>query len=434
MELINRIVELIDPVWLREPGRYVLPPWLILVVVALVGGSWGAWRFRLHGRQSAWLSAGIGAFFSMVGALLLMWPLQFCPFDRERATAATLFGIIPLNLDFALGVLLLAVGALLLLVIALILLGRWLRGERLLGAPETRAGMFRGPGAWLMATVCLTPTLAILTLFLYYPMFDTFLLSTKLARLGAPRTRFVCLRNINQLLTDADYGRTALVSFFLALCIVFFSLSLSLLIAQMAYRPIKGGRIYRTLLVWPYALSPVIAGIIFQLFFHNTAGVLNHFLDTLFGWEVDWLLRPDVAPWTVVLASTWNIMGFCILFYIAGLQNVSQDLLEAASIDGANVFQRFFRITFPLLSPITFFLVVTTTTYAFFDTYGLIDFLTKGGPVEATTTMMYEVYEVGVVARNLGSAAARSLLLFTVVIGVTIVQFRLSRGRITYGG
>ena len=186
--------------------------------------------------------------------------------------------------------------------------------------------------------------------------------------------------------------------------------------------------------MWPYALSPVIAGIIFQLLFHNVAGVLNHIIDTLFGFKVDWLLRPDIAPWTVVLASTWNIMGFCILFYIAGLQNVPNDLLEAAAIDGANAFQRFFRITFPLLSPITFFLVVTTTTYAFFDSYGLIDFLTAGGPVEATTTMMYEVFEVGVVARNLGSAAARSLLLFMVVIGVTVMQFRFSRGLVTYGG
>ena len=432
---------------------YVVPPVVLLALVALVGGGWSAWLFRrlalseattrhlpwrgMNERRADWLTA-LGAFMgggaALLGGLIFMGPLNFCPFEQGRETYVRPFGLLRINLDHALGVILLVVGAVLAHTVVMMLAMRWLRGQHLLGAPETRQGMFRGPSAWLIAAVFLTPTIAILAVFLYYPMFDTFLLSTKLSRLGAPRTIFVCMRNFNRLLSDADYGKTALVSFFLAVTIVLFSLSLSLLIAQMAYRPIKGGRIYRTLLVWPYALSPVIAGIIFQLLFHNTAGVLNHIIDTLFGFKVDWLLRPDIAPWTIVLASTWNIMGFCILFYIAGLQNVSQDLLEAAAIDGANVFQRFFRITFPLLSPITFFLVVTTTTYAFFDTYGLIDFLTAGGPVEATTTMMYEVFEVGVEARNLGSAAARSLLLFAVVIGVTIVQFRFSRGRVTYGG
>ena len=425
---------------------FVVPPGILLALLALIGGGWSAWLFRKSAltadsvRTLPWSSLNarltdsltalggmLGGGAAVLGGLIFLGPLSFCPFELDGEG-----NIDPLNAGM--GVFLLAAGALLAHTLVMVLAMRWLRKERLLGALETRPGLFRGPTAWLIATVFLAPTIGILGIFLYYPMFDTFLLSTKLARLGAPRTRFVCMRNFNQLLSDPDYGRTVLVSFFLAVLIVLFSLSLSLLIAQMVYRPMKGGRIYRTLLVWPYALSPVIAGIIFQLLFHNVAGVLNHIIDTLFGFKVDWLLRPDIAPWTVVLASTWNIMGFCILFYIAGLQNVPQDLLEAAAIDGANAFQRFFRITFPLLSPITFFLVVTTTTYAFFDSYGLIDFLTAGGPVEATTTMMYEVFEVGVVARNLGSAAARSLLLFMVVIGVTVMQFRFSRGLVTYGG
>ena len=425
---------------------FVVHPVILLALVALVGGGWSAWLFRKAAltaesvRTLPWpqlnerltdsltaLGGLLGGGAAILGGLIFLGPLNFCPFALDGDGNYD-------QLNAGMGVFLLVAGALLAHTLVMVLAMRWLRKERLLGALETRPGLFRGPTAWIIATVFLAPTIGILGIFLYYPMFDTFLLSTKLARLGAPRTRFVCMRNFNQLLSDPDYGRTVLVSFFLAVLIVLFSLSLSLLIAQMVYRPMKGGRIYRTLLVWPYALSPVIAGIIFQLLFHNIAGVLNHILDTLFGFKVDWLLRPDIAPWTVVLASTWNIMGFCILFYIAGLQNVPNDLLEAAAIDGANAFQRFFRITFPLLSPITFFLVVTTTTYAFFDSYGLIDFLTAGGPVEATTTMMYEVFEVGVEARNLGSAAARSLLLFMVVIGVTIMQFRFSRGLVTYGG
>ena len=410
---------------------YVVSPLLLLALAALAGGGWSAWRARARGaapgtRQRAQLLTLLGAGSAALGALILLAPLNFCPFALDSDGRAD-------QLNLLMGFFILAAGAFLAHRVVMLLAGRRLRGENLTGAIETRAGLFRGPRASIFALLCLTPTLTILAVFLYYPMFDTFQLSTQLARLGAPRTRFVCLRNFNQLLGDPDYGRTVLVSFFLALLIVFFSLALSLLIAQMAYRPITGGRIYRALLVWPYALSPVIAGIIFQLLFHNTAGVLNHILDTLFGFEVPWLLDPSIAPWTVVIASTWNILGFCILFYIAGLQNVPDDLLEAASIDGAGVLQRFFSITFPLLSPITFFLVVTTTTYAFFDTYGLIDFLTAGGPVESTTTMMYEVFEVGVEARNLGSAAARSLLLFGVVIGVTLLQFRFSRGRVMYG-
>jgi sn-glycerol 3-phosphate transport system permease protein len=235
------------------------------------------------------------------------------------------------------------------------------------------------------------------------------------------------------LFTDSDYWYSVGLSFFLAFAIIFFSLSLSLLIATMAYQPIKGARIYRTLLIWPYALSPVIAGIIFQLMFNNTAGILNYMLESTFGFKVQWLLNPNIAPWTIVATSVWNIMGFNILFYIAGLQNVPNDLLEAAAIDGANVFQRFFRVTFPMLAPITFFLVVTNTTYAFFDTFGLIDFLTGGGPVNSTSTLMYEVFVVGVENRNLGAAAAQSLILFLIVIGVTIIQFRASEERITYG-
>lgn len=408
---------------------YLVPPLVLLALVALAGGAWNLWRARAGvvaggTRPEVWALVGAGA--AALGALLLLAPLNFCPFELDDEGNVD-------RLNVLLGVFILLAGAFLAHRVLTTLVGRHLRGEGLPGADETRPGLYRGPGARVFALLCLAPTLTVLAIFLYYPMFDTFQLSTQLARLGAPRTRFVCMRNFNQLLGDPDYGRTVLVSFFLAVFIVLFSLAFSLLIAQMAYRPITGGRIYRALLVWPYALSPVIAGIIFQLLFHNTAGVLNHILDTLFGFEVSWLLDPGIAPWTVVIASTWNILGFCILFYIAGLQNVPDDLLEAAAIDGAGPWQRFFSISFPLLSPITFFLVVTTTTYAFFDSYGLIDFLTAGGPVESTTTMMYEVFEVGVEARNLGSAAARSLLLFGVVICVTILQFRFSRGRVTYG-
>jgi sn-glycerol 3-phosphate transport system permease protein len=400
---------------------YSVQPPLIVIVAALISAGLMAFLYQSRTRSLV-LGGAIGAGAGVLGSLLAMLPLQFCTFEQERT-----------GLDVGIGIGLIIIMSSLSMVIIHRLTRRIISREGVLASGETQAGAFKGRSASITAFALLLPTLFILALFLYYPMFDTFRLSTLLARLGAPRSVFICVDNFTRLVNDAGYIHSVVISFVLAIAIVVLALSLSLLIATMAYQPISGGSLYRTLLVWPYALSPVIAGIIFQLLFNPTAGVLNHILDSLFGIKIPWLLDPAIAPWTVILASTWNIMGFCILFYIAGLQNVPKDLEEAAAIDGANVFQRFFRITFPLLSPITFFLVVTTTTYAFFDTFGLIDFLTGGGPVQSTSTMMYEVYVVGVQARDLGKAAAQSLVLFMVVIGVTIIQFRASRGRVSYG-
>jgi sn-glycerol 3-phosphate transport system permease protein len=399
---------------------FAISPPVVVVLAALAGAAVLVFRYQAS-KRSLILGAGLGACAGVVGTLFFMIPLNFCTFEQERAALDVLAGLVLIVVGVGLSAALLDH------------LAQRVTSGRGLASDETQAGAFKGPRAGITALLLLLPTLTILAVFLYYPMFDTFRLSTELARLGAPRTVFICMDNFTRLLGDPVYIQSVAISFGLAVAIVVIALSLSLLIATMAYQPIRGGGIYRTLLVWPYALSPVIAGIIFQLLFNPTAGVINHILNSLFGIRIPWLLDPAVAPWTVILASTWNIMGFCILFYIAGLQNVPRDLQEAASIDGANVIQRFFRITFPLLSPITFFLVVTTTTYAFFDTFGLIDFLTGGGPVRSTSTMMYNVYVVGVQARDLGKAASQSLVLFLIVIGVTIFQFRASRGRISYG-
>jgi sn-glycerol 3-phosphate transport system permease protein len=279
----------------------------------------------------------------------------------------------------------------------------------------------------------LAPTLVILALFIYYPSLDTFRLSTLLARLGIPRTAFVCVDNFTRLLNDSSYLNSFVITLMISAAIVFLSLVLALLIATMAYQPVKGAKIYRTLLIWPYAISPVVAGLIFLLLFNPTGGIINYFLNNLFGLKIPWLNNPAFAPWAVIIASVWKSLGFNILFYIAGLQNVPEDLKEAASIDGANALQRFFRIVVPMLSPITFFLVITNTTYAFFDTFGTIDYLTGGGPLESTTTLMYRVYEVGIQNNDLGKAAAQSIILFVMVIGLTVIQFRTAGRRVNYG-
>ena len=415
---------------------FAVSPLVVVLLASAAGAAVMAvlfWQNRIGaGFWGAVLGAGVGA----AGALTVMAPMNFCPFVVEVEAEETLASVMGtreiISLGIGGGIVLASVG--LASWLAYMLAGYFLQNRSLLPPGDFRPGSFTGKWAGLMAFFLLLPTLAILAFFHYYPMSQTFRLSTLLARFGRDRTVFICMDNFTLLFADPDYWYSVGLSFFLAVAIIVISLSLSLLIAVMAHMPIKGARIYQTLLVWPYALSPVIAGIIFQLIFQNNAGVLNYVLENTTGNTVPWLLNPDIAPWTVVLTGVWNIMGYNILFYIAGLQNVPNDLLEAASIDGANVFERFFRITFPLLSPITFFLIVTNTTYAFFDTFGLIDFLTGGGPVNRTATMMYDVYEVGVENRDLGKAAARSMVLFLIVIGVTMLQFRASRNRVNYGG
>lgn len=393
----------------------------IPLIVTIVPALLGAFVLMLtFGRATGRLATGavVGAGAGALGALLFMVPLQFCTFEPDRDP-----------IDFAMGLALIGVGMALTLGIANWILGR-LYAHRPVFEVATSPGAFKGK---FLPVLFLAPTLTILLLFLYYPVIDTFGLSVLLARLGARRTAFICVDNFTSLLSDAAYGQALLVTIFMSFVIVVGGLVLSLAIASMAYQPLTGARIYRTLLIWPYAISPPVAGVIFLLLFNPTGGIANYFLDTLFGFKIGWTTDPNAARWAVILASIWKSMGFNILFYIAGLQNVPNDLKEAAAIDGANAWQRFRNVTWPLLSPITFFLVVTNLTYAFFETFGTIDYLTQGGPLRSTTTLMYRIYEIGFTNNDLGKAAAQSIILFAMVIGVTIIQFRTQGRQVTYG-
>jgi sn-glycerol 3-phosphate transport system permease protein len=389
---------------------------VLVLIPALAGAAYLAYALRRH---NILLGGILGALAGSAGALLFMLPLDFCTFEPERTSADALFGVLLISIGMAL----------LLIPIRLIAL-RLLNRTPLLETQLT-PGAFH-TSMWVPLFL-LAPTLVILALFIYYPSLDTFRLSTLLARLGIPRTAFVCVDNFTRLLNDSSYLNSFVITLMISAAIVFLSLVLALLIATMAYQPVKGAKIYRTLLIWPYAISPVVAGLIFLLLFNPTGGIINYFLNNLFGLKIPWLNNPAFAPWAVIIASVWKSLGFNILFYIAGLQNVPEDLKEAASIDGANALQRFFRIVVPMLSPITFFLVITNTTYAFFDTFGTIDYLTGGGPLESTTTLMYRVYEVGIQNNDLGKAAAQSIILFVMVIGLTVIQFRTAGRRVNYG-
>lgn len=392
-------------------------PALVIAVSALAGAVLLTLLFRKAGRSIA-IAAAAGAAAGAAGGLLVMLPLDFCTFEAERKP-----------IDFWFGILLIVIG-----VVVMVLLTRWLLNRLLLRqrmfTQETTPGAFKQ--GWL-AYVLLAPTLIILLLFLYYPAIDTFRLSTLLVKLGISRTAFVCVSNFTSLPQDPAYLNALGVTVLMSVAIVVLSMALALLVALVAYLPITGAKIYRTLLIWPYAISPVVAGVIFLLIFNPLAGIFNHFFSGIFGVSIPWLNNTAWAPWAVILASVWKSLGYNILFYIAGLQNVPGDLVEAAAIDGANAWQRFWRIVFPMLSPITFFLLITNTTYAVFETFGTIDTLTSGGPMGSTTTLMYRIYDVGFTNNDLGKAAAQSIVLFILVIGFTLLQFRTSARRVTYG-
>ncbi|KAB2905958.1 MAG: sugar ABC transporter permease [Anaerolineae bacterium] len=350
-----------------------------------------------------------------------MIPLDYCTFAAERKPYEAEFGFLLVGIGMA--VVLIPVGWISL---------RLLRGESLMStASQPTQGTFRH---WWIAIPLLAPTITILVLFLYYPSIETVRLSAHLSRLGAKREAFVCTTNYTRLVENSDYLDVVIRTMYISAAIVVLSMVLSLLIATMAYLPIRGASIYRTLLIWPNAISPAVAGLIFLLIFNPLGGIIDHVLGSAF--RLGWTNDPKVAPWTIIIASVWKSMGYNILFYIAGLQNVPKDLIEAGAIDGAGLIRRFTHIVLPMLSPITFFLIITNMTYAFFDTYATIDYLTPGGgPLESTNTMMYQVAQLGVFGEraDLGKAAAQSIVLFVMVIGMTIVSFRTGGRQVTYG-
>jgi len=280
----------------------------------------------------------------------------------------------------------------------------------------------------------LTPTLIILVVFLYYPVIQTFRLSTyRVAFLGLKK-KFVGLENFADLLHDAGYLHTVEVTAIITLAVVVGGLAVSLAIAMLANQPIRGGSVYRVLLIWPFALSPAVAGVIWLFMFSPGFGVVNYLTFLITGNELNWLGNPRLAILLIILASIWKNLGYNVVFYLAALQNVNTEVLEAASIDGANAWQRFWSVTFALLSPMTFFLLITNITYSFFDLFGLIDLVTKGGPLDATNVMIYNLYRDGFEYYKTGLAAAQSVILFAAVVILTLIQFRTSGRRVHYGG
>lgn len=279
--------------------------------------------------------------------------------------------------------------------------------------------------------ILLIPQVAIVLVFFYWPAAQAVWQSFLLQDAFGLSTTFVAFENYTELLQQPEYFNAIIRTFAFSAAIGGASLSIALLLAVMADKPLRGITIYRTLLIWPYAVAPAIAGVLWIFMLHPSLGVLARGLR---GMGIDWnpLLNGNHAVILVVSAATWKQISYNFLFFLAGLQAIPKSVLEAAAIDGAKPMRRFWTVTFPLLTPTIFFLIVVNVVYAFFDTFGIIDAMTGGGPAKATETLVYKVYLDGLLGGNLGSSAAQSVILMVIVIALTAIQFRYIERKVTY--
>lgn len=277
----------------------------------------------------------------------------------------------------------------------------------------------------------LLPQLAITIVFFYWPATQAVWQSFLIEDAFGTSTEFVWFENYQALFSDPGYLKAFVNTAIFSTFVCVFSLSIALLFAVMADRQIRGAEIYKTLLIWPYAVAPAIAGVLWLFMFDPSLGMLARGLQSL---GIPWnpRLNGNHAMLLVILAATWKQISYNFLFFLAGLQSIPKSVIEAAVIDGAKPMRRFWTIVFPLLSPTTFFLLVVNIVYVFFDTFGIIDTITGGGPSGATETLVYKVFSDGKGGSNLGGSAAQSVMLLIMVIGLTAVQFRFIERKVSY--
>lgn len=275
------------------------------------------------------------------------------------------------------------------------------------------------------------PQIAITLVFFIWPAFQALRQSVFREDPFGLRSRFVGFDNFEHVLTDPTYIDSLWTTAFFSICVTVLSLSVSLLLAVMADRVTRGAAVYKTLLIWPYAVAPAIAGVLWLFLFNPTIGIIAYALRKI---GVDWnpLVNGGDAMLLVIFAAAWKQISYNFLFFLAGLQSIPKSLTEAAAIDGAGPGRRFWTIVFPLLSPTTFFLVVVNVVYAFFDTFGVIHAVTKGGPAKATEILVFKVFNDGFIGLDLGGSAAQSVILMVIVISLTVVQFRYIERRVHY--
>jgi sn-glycerol 3-phosphate transport system permease protein len=275
------------------------------------------------------------------------------------------------------------------------------------------------------------PQIVITIVFFFWPAVQAGWYSFQLQDAFGERTQFVGLANFAALFGDSNYLHSFQVTAFFSLMVAGSGIAISLLLATMADRVIRGALAYRTLLIWPYAVASAVAGVLWLFLFAPSIGIVTFALRSI-GIDWDWVLQGDQAMLLVVIAATWKQISYNFLFFLAGLQSIPKSLIEAAAIDGAGPGRRFWTIVFPLLSPTAFFLLVVNIVYAFFDTFGVIDATTQGGPAGATQILVYKVYYDGVKAADLGGSSAQSVILMVIVIALTVVQFRYIERKVQY--
>jgi len=277
----------------------------------------------------------------------------------------------------------------------------------------------------------IAPQLAITLVFFFWPASQALYYSMQVQDAFGANTQFVWFDNFTELFHNDEYLASFKTTAVFSLLVAVLGLSISLVLAVFADRVIRGAGIYKTLLIWPYAVAPAVAAVLWLFLFNPTLGIVAHWLK---GMGVAWdpLLDGHDALVMVIVAAVWKQISYNFLFFLAGLQSIPKSLIEAAAIDGAGPVRRFVTIVFPLLSPTTFFLLVVNIVYAFFDTFGIIDASTSGGPAKATEILVYKVYADGFKGLDLGGSAAQSVILMAIVVSLTVVQFRYVERKVQY--
>ena len=288
----------------------------------------------------------------------------------------------------------------------------------------------RFKSAWL-PWLLVAPQMAVVGVFFFWPAAQTLYQSVLQEDAFGTSSEFVGWANFERLWHDPSYLASAQTTAVFSILVAVFGISIALLLAVMANRVVRGAMVYRTLLIWPYAVAPVVAGVLWLMMFSSPWGVISYLLQAL-GYDWNHLLNGRDAMTLIVIAAVWKQISYNFLFFLAGLQSVPPSVIEAATIDGATPWRRFWTIVFPLLSPTTFFLLVMNVIYAFFDTFAIVDAATHGGPGKDTAILVYRVYYDGFKALDMGGSAAQSTVLMAVVILLTVFQFSFVEKKVQY--
>jgi len=287
---------------------------------------------------------------------------------------------------------------------------------------------FRSP--WLPYALVL-PQIAVTLVFFFWPAAETVYYSALLQDAFASKIQFVWFDNFIALFQDPHYLASFKVTALFSTLVAVSGLAVSLLLAVFADRALRGASIYKTLLIWPYAVAPAVAGVLWLFLLSPSIGILTYALRSV-GVEWNYYVHGGQALLLICVAAVWKQISYNFLFFLAGLQSIPGSLIEAAAIDGAGPVRRFWTIVFPLLSPTAFFLLVVNIVYAFFDTFAIVDSTTQGGPAQATQILVFKIYQDGVQALDLGGSAAQSVVLMVIVIVLTVVQFRWVERKVQY--